>query len=1203
MASRLKSLELFGYKTFANKTLFEFSDHVTSIIGPNGSGKSNIADSLRWVLGEQSYRLLRGKKTEDMIFSGSELRPRLGMASATITFDNSDGWLPIDFSEVAIARRAYRDGTNEYLINGQRVRLKDVSELLAESGLAERTYTIIGQGLVDAALSLKAEERRKLFEEAAGIGLYRSRREEALRRLDTTRRNIERVEDILSELKPRLRSLERQARRAKDYDQVKNDLREMLLEWYGYHWRLLQKKVAHEQGKTDEQQLLLSEAKKEQQALEHRSEELYKRVKELRIFITNNHRELSRLHSEKENINREYAVSNERIRSFKEQIERTQTELSKILEEREMQKAEIDTLKREIVSQGAELDEARNFLKVSKDKQSEQDQIRKSLEKELQNIQNELILTNSKLNQYKVYLVEKEDQLENTEKQIKRVGDLINSLQNQREEKEKELIDLNQKFNELQVNYNHQFEIIRKLEEKVNQNLNDLQRLNERLNNMMARKSRLISELDVLEQAENSLVGYKEGTKTVIKAFNKGELGGVLGILIRNLEVEPDYDIAISAALGEYLDSILLEDDPDAALDVLKKRSKRGVLIPINSLRIQKAINPPADGSEILGLATKFVKFSKRYKDVVELLLGDAVLVKDRKTAKRLIRENKWKDLRFITLSGEVFYAGGQIYYHGVSNSDENQDLFSRQRQIKKIKTSIEELEKEIAGYLQKRKVLENEKDEFVEKKQQEDARIEQYKEKREQFTVTLRKLEIDLEKTNQEYQWAEKEKNKLGSEFQKIEENIKEFKEKIRESQEKIPELENNIKEKQNELYQFSPDDLKAQVSHWEIDIAVLEKTLQTTNARLAERLANVEQLNQMEIILKQRIDENKNSLSNLLDTIHGQSEQEEKITQQINEIHDLLKPAEIELPELEKKHSVLQADLVKLRKKVNKEEQSYSKARITLARVKERILTLQNQIESDFGLVDYPYAESVDGQTPLPLEGFVEQLPIVDEVAPELESSIKRLKVQIRRMGAINPEAEREYKEVKERFDFLTNQIEDLNKAEEDIHVVIGELDDIMAKEFINTFRAVAAEFREIFKRLFGGGSADLILSDKDDVMNAGIEIDARLPGRRTQGLSLLSGGERSLSATALIFALLKVSPTPFCLLDEVDAMLDEANAARFRDLLSEMSENTQFIIVTHNRNTVQAADVIYGITMGRDSSSKVISLKVDEVGEMVD
>jgi chromosome segregation protein len=342
MTNRLKSLELNGYKTFATKTSFEFGGDITVIVGPNGSGKSNIADALRWVLGEQSFRLLRGKRTDDMIFAGSQSRPRAGMASATVTFDNSDGWLPIDFSEVSITRKAYRDGNNEYQINGQRVRLRDVNELLASSGLAERTYTVIGQGLVDAALTLKAEERRRLFEEAAGIGLYRTRKEQALRRLDKTKRNLERIEDILSELSPRLRSLKRQASRAEQYDQVRADLEAVLREWYGYHWHKAQQELQTIHAQVAEQEKNLKTVRAKQTGTEKSLSEMRDKINVLRGQLNSWHRQLSQIHAKREETSRELAVSDERRRSLLAREERIKEEILRLEEEKSRQQARID---------------------------------------------------------------------------------------------------------------------------------------------------------------------------------------------------------------------------------------------------------------------------------------------------------------------------------------------------------------------------------------------------------------------------------------------------------------------------------------------------------------------------------------------------------------------------------------------------------------------------------------------------------------------------------------------------------------------------------------------------------------------------------------------------------------------------------------------------------------------------------------------
>ena len=384
MPARLKSFELHGYKTFASRNEFVFSDGITAIVGPNGSGKSNIADALRWVLGEQSYGLLRGKKTEDMIFSGSENRPRAGMASATIVFDNSDGWLPIDFTEVGITRRAYRDGDNEYLLNGQRVRLKDVSEVLAKSGLAERTYTIIGQGLVDAALALKAEERRRLFEEAAGIGLHRSRREESIKRLETTRRNLERVQDILAELQPRLRSLERQAKRAQEYNRMKADLKVLLREWYGYHWHAAQAELVTVQADAKQKEEVLSRVQSAQLNLDQKLGAYRSQINDIRGKLSTWHKELTALHQRRETLSREQAVNNERSRSLIEQLEQLAVEKLKLGEEIAFQKDQLETADQELAQLDLELKEAHQSASESAEALTTRQQERSSLDEQIQ---------------------------------------------------------------------------------------------------------------------------------------------------------------------------------------------------------------------------------------------------------------------------------------------------------------------------------------------------------------------------------------------------------------------------------------------------------------------------------------------------------------------------------------------------------------------------------------------------------------------------------------------------------------------------------------------------------------------------------------------------------------------------------------------------------------------------------------------------
>jgi len=518
MIERLKSLELQGFKTFANRTVFEFANTITAIVGPNGSGKSNIADSLRWVLGEQSYSLLRAKKTEDMIFSGSENRPRAGLAAVTVTFDNSDGWLPIDFSEVAITRRAYRDGQNAYLINGQRVRLRDVTELLAQSGLSERTYTVIGQGLVDAALSLKAEERRRLFEEAAGIGLHRSRREKALRRLDKTRRNLERVQDILAELKPRLRSLERQARRAQGYEQVKTDLQELLREYYGFHWHRAQQELTDARKAVDFQETKLGQARHGQKNLDSTLGGLRQRTQDLRNELSAWHRDSAHLHTQREGISRRLAVAEERQRSLKDQEQNTELELLNRQEEANLYKDQLSQLGQEAEGKRNDLNEAAAQSKGAKDALDQRQAERKEAEAELIQEQNGLAALNARQGKLQALAAEHKGQIERITRAMISAEETIAAVDLAYKEAESN-------FAATQKAETGAAQDVKTAADELAAAREELERLEvlrrsslEMRSEITARLAGYEAQMDVLDQAENSLTGYAEGTRMLLEA-------------------------------------------------------------------------------------------------------------------------------------------------------------------------------------------------------------------------------------------------------------------------------------------------------------------------------------------------------------------------------------------------------------------------------------------------------------------------------------------------------------------------------------------------------------------------------------------------------------------------------------------------------------------------------------------------------------
>jgi len=1196
MNPRLKALELHGYKTFASRFSFEFPGNVTAIVGPNGSGKSNISDALRWVLGEQSYSLLRGRKTEDMIFSGSDQRPRAGMAVATITFDNQDGWLPIDFSDVSISRRAYRDGSNEYYLNGQKVRLKDISELLAQSGLAERTYTIIGQGLVDAALSLRPDERRKFFEEAAGIGLFRARREESLNRLESTRRNLERVQDILSELEPRLRSLERQAKRAEEYDRVKADLDVLLKDWYGYHWHNSQKDLLHAREVLRVQEEKVKVARNNLSEVEVKVQGFRQKIKELRAQLDEWHSQSAALHLEREKISRDLAVLEERYRAQVSQRENTAAELSRMEEESKLQAERLESLEQEKAKLKMDLDEAKATLEKAQITYNEKLSERNKTESELREIRQSLVKAETQQVQQKAHQRELTNRLETlTESQktltasLQNADQELSNAQKAKVQAKQKKDDLEDALNLLEDDFDSENHGIQKLKEELDKG-------NSKRNQLEAERARITAQIEVIIQAEKALSGFANGAKSLMQAVSQGTLQGKYRLMSSLIDVPAQYEVAIASVLGEQLDGIVLDadTDPEVALEFLEKEEKgRAVLIPTAWAKAtEKTTHVSHEGA--LGIASELVKCDASIRKAVDILLGQVVVVKDRNAA-RAIAKDLPISMRVVTLKGEVFVGSGVV----IAGQDGRANLVGRPRQRKELQDRLNTLEIEIDEQNSNHEHLE-------EKLKKSEARLHQLENdlrvSRGQVSSAnevYQSAVMTLEQQKQKNEWQTNQLTVLNTQLNQTVTELATIEKNLIEEQERISKINEELRNMNNILHTKNVDEFQEEVVHWTTTVAVCTRAMNDGERRHNEYLQVVTNNRSQRQSLKSRIENFSRMAVEIENEKAVNHQKESEVNARIDEIQTKIQPAEAELQAVEMEYNKLQDNYVVLQQAQATAERYYTQAQMELTRSRESLDNLRRRIQEDFGLVTLEYTESVSGPTPLPLEG-VGQLPILKEIPPELEDGINRQRAQLRRMGAINPEAQKEYHEVKERFDYLTEQVADLNQADEDLRKIIGDLDELMRKEFHKTFVAVAAEFKQMFTRLFGGGSAKLIMTDEDNPTETGIDIEAKLPGRREQGLSLLSGGERSLTAVALIFSLLKVSPTPFCVMDEVDAMLDEANVGRFTELLKELSRETQFIVITHNRNTVQVADVIYGITMGRDSASQVISLRLDEVDD---
>ncbi|MFQ5944351.1 MAG: chromosome segregation SMC family protein [Anaerolineales bacterium] len=990
--ARLKSLELQGYKSFATKTRFDFAGTVTAVVGPNGTGKSNIADSIRWVLGEQSYRSLRGRKTEDMIFSGSQGRSRAGLAAATITFDNSEGWLPIDFAEVSVGRRAHRDGQNEYLLNGQRVRLRDIQDLLGSSGLAERNYTIVGQGLVDSVLSLRADERSKLFEEAAGITVHRLRRQESLRRLEKTRLNLDRVKDILSEIRPRLRSLERQAEQAEAHDVVLDDLERSLEQWYGHHWYLLQDKLQSAQRDADSAAQARDELLSETESATRLLHEASKRVNELKERRQSLALEVKQAATKRETLTRDLAIAEQRLvwlqdeeRSFDGEIvglEAAKTDVGeRLVKAKEEAKAKATT------------QALPGFIQARSEAQAEQER---------------------------------------------------NRLKAQQETLEGKLLGHSQERASLETR---------------------------------------------LEVASKTALDSDQFAQRMQEAAHRGALPGLIGDLGPNLAVEPKFETAILAVLDGFDRGVVFKDatQVDLALDWLKGEHPSGKLglLPLTRPRRLPPLQVPGD-PDCLGRAADFVSASQEYDSAIQLLLGRTLVARDRRSAKRVL-EGLPLDARVVTLSGEVFYPAGHVLVSSNGKSLENpQQMRTRMEQV--------------------------------------DGDIQRLKQERDEIAEQRERLEAEI-------------RAGLSGEV-------------VKASQAKA-----NSLEEQFHSYSGRLAEIRSQL----IRNTEEQKQTRERNTEIRERL--------------------------------------ERESAQSSTVSGELASLDAALTAADDQRTEILATETESREARRLAEDRYTSTQIDLARLKQQSIEMERRLEDDFGLVIYQGGQN---QEPLPLEGLVARLERIDSVPENLDTKVEKLRRKLRRMGSINPAAKREYDEVRDRHSFLSEQIDDLNQAEIHLKQVIAELDEQMASQFQATFEAVAEAFEIYFVRLFDGGAAKLRLLDLEGSDRPGIEIEVRLPGRRAQELAMLSGGERSLTAVALIFALLKLSPTPFCVLDEVDAMLDESNVLRFGEILRELSEDMQFLVITHNRATIQEAAVLYGISLGKDKASEVISLRLDEATE---
>jgi chromosome segregation protein len=1215
----LKHLVLQGYKTFASRTEFVFDGGVTAVIGPNGSGKSNIADALRWVLGEQSYGSLRGKRTEDMIFSGSEQRPRMGMAHVSLILDNSTGWLPIDFSEVEIARRAYRSGENEYYLNGNRVRLRDITELLGSSGLSERTYSIIGQGLVDQALSQRPEERRRLFEEAAGITVYQSKRDQASQKLTDAGGNLTRARDIINELTPRLRYLKGQARRAQEYQQLRRDLEAQLLVWYGYKWRRGLLAIAAAKDRATDSARVAEEATDELNALLELVATRRTERNALRDQLSEWHRASSSLHRESEVAQRELAVRAEQLRLWREQgedLERDLIHLRAGLEDGSQRQAAAAAELAEALA-GHQANAAR--VAAAQGELAARERERQAQTAKLNQAQDALLLLKTQLAERRSRLAQSGERRAELARGDVEQAQASQAAAAQLAAQEAEFAKLAVRVAELtaalaEVDRERQAQAqtlagAQEAERKAAEGLAIAQRA----------LGRLVDQQDMLNRLRDEGAGLGSGARAVVAATRSAPsrtgggagaavapLHGVIGTLGELIEVPAELERAVEAALGGRVQDIVVEgwQDAEAAVDFLKRnQAGRATFLPLDSLRPGRASDVPR-AAGVLGLASELVKFDAAIRPAVELALNHTVVVEDLPTARRLLGRAGGATL--VTLDGEIVRSSGSVT-GGAENRAKDSGMLSRARTLRELPPQIE------AGTAQ---VAAHEARVAAARREQATARtaLDTLRAKREGIASELSRAGAEQgrvglagDRARQTQAFHDERRRGLAKDLAGLDLRERELKTAVDELGGRLTAQEAEVETARRGLLALAADDLVGELARLRAEAAVSAGQLQSYQSRVAE-LATAQQARTVEVSAKtarlQTLIANQAEAGRI---IEAQEAIASRLARQIAALSANIDPAEARVAELEAQQRQLETTERNLREQLRHGQMRQSQSDLTHQRAHDELAHLRTEIEKDLGLVELTQAlddaegspavdEMVDSQPPLPLDDMVTRLPLVVELPEGLDSDVRNLRGQLGRLGSVNLDALAEYNEVEARYNFLTTQAADLEHAVASLQEIIAELDQVMEREFLATFKAIAGKFKDEFSTLFGGGAAKLVLSDPESPNTTGIEIIARPPGKREQGLALLSGGERTLTAAALIFSILKTRPTPFCVLDEVDAALDEANVGRFRDALKSLAVQTQFILITHNRGTIEAADTIYGVSMGADHTSTTLSLRLD-------
>lgn len=1179
----LKNIEVYGFKSFAQKINFEFHNGITGIVGPNGSGKSNVGDAVRWVLGEQSAKQLRGGNMQDVIFSGTENRKPLSFASVSITLDNSDHKLPVDYNEVTVTRRLYRSGESEYLINGSGCRLKDIQEMFYDTGIGKEGYSIIGQGQIDKILSGKPEERRELFDEAAGIVKFKRRKATTLKKLDEERQNLVRVTDILSELTKQLGPLEKQSETARIYLAKREELKELDVNLFlldhqrtGELLKELEEKLEQAQRELNEAQAAYDQTKIEYDRLEQELEDLNHRLDTLK-------EEQQQNALLKQQYEGQVQVLEEQISSGKQNSEHYQNRLTALgedLDRRTQEKEKLAEDKLELQSRlkeiGASLSKETEALENIVSNVEECTQAVEDGKNEIIEILNSRATTKGKVQRFDAML----EQLNIRKAEI---SQRILRLKSEEEVLEKERLNAQKQYDAVTAVIHSTNEECVRLDGEVQKLQDELKKQNSQMEIGQTAYHREASRLESLKNITERYDGYGNSIRRVMEQKNREP--GIKGVVADIIHVQKDYEVAIETALGGSIQNIVTDNEQTAKrmIGFLKKnRFGRATFLPLSNISGRGGLNQRDVLSEpgVVGTANTLVNADKEYSELVMYLLG-RVLVVDNIDHAIAIGKKYRHSLRMVTIEGESLSPGGSMTGGAFKN---NSNLLGRRREIEELERSVgilrkelEETQKSIGENRSRRNVLRDTIADFQQKLRQQ--YVEQNTAK-----MNLEQLKEKEGEIQNSYRQIDREQEELRHQAGEIRQDHSSIARELEDSQKDEKELETFIETKQKELEEWKAEETEK--THELEKIRLEESSLEQQNQFLQENLSRLNS----EIAAFQK--ESQEITENLVQSREEIHKKEEGIQELKNTAQECLLKEEqygsqrAQWQEEKEKRSASHKTFFEKRDHLSEKTSLLDKECFRLRSQTEKI---EEQREGQISYMWEEYEITPNNALQYRKEELIDRQAI--------KADVTRIKDEIRKLGSVNVNAIEDYKELLERHTFLSGQYDDIVKAEETLEGIILELDEGMRKQFTEKFRDIQREFDKAFKELFGGGKGTLELAEDEDILEAGIRIISQPPGKKLQNMMQLSGGEKALTAIALLFAIQNLKPSPFCLLDEIEAALDDSNVGRFASYLQKLTKNTQFIIITHRRGTMNAADRLYGITMQEKGVSTLVSVDLVE------